>query len=61
MRPFPDTLGHTGFRDPGARDLAVPGEDEPPGPLQLAARLGVLLAIALAFGLAAQVLVSVPH
>ena len=61
MRPSPNRLGRARFRDLAARDLTIPGEDEPPGPFQLAARLGVLLAIAAAFGLAAQALVGVPH
>ena len=41
--------------------LAVPGENEPPAPRQMIARIGVVLAIALGFGLAAEVLVGVPH
>ena len=35
-------------------------DHEPPAPAQMFARLGLLLAIALGFGLIAQVLVGVP-
>jgi hypothetical protein len=45
---------------PGRRhadtDLYSSGECDPPSPLQMFARLGVLLVIALGFGLAAQFL-----
>ena len=34
---------------------------EPPGPAGMFARLSVLMVIALGFGLAAQLLVGVPH
>ena len=34
---------------------------EPPGPADMFARLGLLMVIALGFGLAAQLLVGVPH
>jgi hypothetical protein len=48
----------------GARanpDFDAAGVAEPPGPSGMFARLGVLLLIALGFGLAAQLLVGVPH
>jgi hypothetical protein len=35
--------------------------EEPPGPSGMFARLGVVLLIALGFGLAAQLLVGAPH
>jgi len=35
--------------------------DNPPAPADMFARLGVLMLIALGFGLAAQLLVGVPH
>ncbi len=35
--------------------------DEPPEPADMLARLGVLMAIALGFGLAAELMVGVPH
>lgn len=35
-------------------------EDDPPAPLQMFTRLGVLLTIALAFGLTAELLVRLP-
>lgn len=60
MRTSSNPLGRSRFRGFGARELA-PGESEPPAPLRIFARLGVLLAIALAFGMAAHVLVGVPH
>jgi hypothetical protein len=48
--------------DPPERglDRFDPYEDDPPAPLQIFTRLGVLLTIALAFGLAAQLLVQLP-
>jgi len=58
MRPPPDPLSRS---RPGFRELAVPGGSEPAAPLQVFARLGVLLAIALIFGMAAHVLVGLPH
>jgi hypothetical protein len=42
-------------------DRYDPYEIDPPAPLQIFTRLGVLLMIALAFGLAAEILVRLPH
>lgn len=42
-------------------DLAVRGENDELAPRRMFARLTVVLAIALGFGLAAQFLVGVPH
>jgi hypothetical protein len=42
-------------------DFDSAGVEEPTGPAGIFARLGVLLLIALAFGLAAQLLVGAPH
>ena len=36
-------------------------DDQPPRPADILTRLGVLLAIALGFGLLAQLLAGVPH
>ena len=41
-------------------DRYDPAEIDPPEPLQLFTRLGVLLVIALAFGLAAELLARLP-
>jgi len=61
MRTWTDPLGRSRFRGYGVRELAVPGGNEPPALLRIFARLGVLLAIALAYGMAANLLVGVPH
>jgi hypothetical protein len=49
-------------QDPPLRavDRNDPYEIEPPKPLEIFARLGVLLVIALAFGLVAELLVRLP-
>jgi hypothetical protein len=41
-------------------DQYDPSETDPPEPLQMFTRLGVLLVIALAFGLAAELLARLP-
>jgi hypothetical protein len=41
-------------------DRYDPSEIDPPDPLQIFTRLGVLLVIALAFGLAAELLARLP-
>ncbi len=41
-------------------DRYDPYENDPPAPLQIFTRLGVLLTIALAFGLMAELLVQLP-
>jgi hypothetical protein len=47
---------------PGLRlDRYDPCEIDPPAPLEMFTRIGVLLMIALAFGLAAELLVWLPH
>ena len=42
-------------------DFDAASAEEPPAPSDIFARLGVLVAVALCFGLAAQFLVGVPH
>jgi hypothetical protein len=42
-------------------DLYSSAECDPPTPLQMFTRLGVLLVITLGFGLAAQFLAGMPH
>jgi hypothetical protein len=61
--PSSDLLGRVHFsRRPGAfPDLDVCGAEERTTPAQMLTRLGVLLAIALGFGVAAQVLVGLSH
>ena len=51
-----------GYEDPPelGLDRYDPCEIDPPAPLQMFTRLGVLLMIALAFGLAAELLVRLP-
>ncbi len=58
-----DPLGRDDFwRRSGAfHDVAVFGGEGGPTPCKLLARLGVLFAIALGFGLAAQVLVGLSN
>ena len=50
------------YEDPPerGRDRYDPYEIDPPAPLQMFTRLGVLLMIALAFGLVAELLVRLP-
>jgi hypothetical protein len=50
------------YGDSGERELDRydPHEIDPPAPLQIFTRLGVLLVIALAFGLAAELLARLP-
>ncbi len=42
-------------------DFAASSDHEPPAPVEIFTRLAVLLAVALGFGLAAQLLVGMPH
>jgi hypothetical protein len=42
-------------------DFDAASAEEPPAPSDMFARLGLLLVVALCFGLAAQLLVGVPH
>jgi hypothetical protein len=42
-------------------DFDAASAEEPPAPSDMFTRLGVLIAVALCFGLAAQFLVGVPH
>ncbi len=57
-----DGVGADRDEDPPERglDRSDPYENDPPAPLQIFTRLGVLLTIALAFGLMAELLVRVP-
>jgi hypothetical protein len=62
MRNFvPDAASCTRVRNrrPAGTDLYASGERDPPTPLQIFTRLGVLLLITLGFGLAVQFLASV--
>ena len=61
MRASSKPFGCSRFRAFSAREFRVSGETEPPAPLWIFARLGVLLAMALAFGMAAHALVGVPR
>jgi hypothetical protein len=59
-----DRVTPEGYDDPPERglDRYDPCEIDPPAPLQMFTRLGVMLMIALAFGLAAELLVPLqPH
>ncbi len=63
MRNLSQARVHTERReDPPLRGLERydPYEIDPPAPLQIFTRLGVLLMIALAFGLMAEILVRLP-
>ncbi len=57
-----DRVTTAGYEDPPelGLDRYDPCEIDPPAPLQMFTRLGVLLMIALAFGLAAELLVRLP-
>jgi hypothetical protein len=59
---FRDRGTMAGYEDPPrlGLDRYDPCEIDPPEPLQIFARLGVLLMIALAFGLVAELLVRLP-
>jgi hypothetical protein len=58
-----DRARQAGYEDPPILNLDRydPCEIEPPAPLEMFTRIGVLLMIALAFGLAAELLVWLPH
>ena len=49
------------YRGLGISDFDPAPVEEPPGPSGIFAQLGVLLLIALGFGLAAQLLIGAPH
>jgi hypothetical protein len=57
-----DRVASEEYEDPPERglDRYDPCEIDPPAPLQIFTRLGLMLAIALAFGLAAELLVRLP-
>ena len=57
-----DPMTSEGYDDPPARGLDPydPCEIDPPAPMQIVTRLGVLLMISLAFGLVAELLVRMP-
>jgi hypothetical protein len=57
-----DPMTSDGYEDPPERGLDAydPCEIDPPEPMQIFTRLGLLLMIALAFGLAAELLVRLP-
>jgi hypothetical protein len=64
MRAFPpDTTSWALVRGRRQADTDVysSGECDPPSPLQMFTRLGVLLVITLGFGLAAQFLAGMPY
>jgi hypothetical protein len=60
--PSWDQATTDGYDDPPERglDRYDPCEIDPPAPLQMFTRLGLLLMISLAFGLAAELLVRLP-
>ncbi len=57
-----DPMTPNGYDEPPERGLDPydPCEIDPPAPMQIVTRLGVLLMISLAFGLAAELLVRLP-
>ncbi len=57
-----DPTTSDGYDDPPAHclDPYDPCEIDPPAPMQIFSRLGLLLMISLAFGLAAELLVRLP-
>ena len=57
----PDAMTATRIRRRATVDFEGAGAQEPPAPLDMFARLGVLVIVALCFGLAAQFLIGVPH
>ena len=58
----PDAMSQAYIREHGRHFPAAASSDyEPPAPLEMFTRLAALLAIALGFGLAAQLLVGMPH
>ena len=64
MQDFPpDAMSRTHGQERPFRfpDRAASSDSQPPAPLQMFTRLVVLLAIALGFGLAAQLLVGMVH
>ncbi len=62
MQSFPpDTMSRAHIQERDFPDLAASSDHEPPAPLEMFSRLVALLAIALGFGLAAQLLVGMPH
>jgi len=64
MRTFPPDAMSGAYVEKGQRDLSdlyASSDREPPAPLGMFIRLVVLLAIALGFGLAAHLLVGMPH
>ena len=64
MQSFPPdamSRAHVQERRHGFPDFAASSDREPPAPLEMFTRFVVLLAIALGFGLAAQLLVALPH
>jgi hypothetical protein len=54
-----NALSTAGAEDRNEADLSASSAEHPPEPLQIFTRLGVMLVIALGFGLAAQLLVVV--
>ncbi len=57
----PDAMTATRIRGRSTVDFEAAGAQKPPAPWDMLARLGVLVIVALCFGLAAQFLVGVPH
>lgn len=58
----PDAMSRANeLRRFGFPDHAASSDHEPPAPLEIFTRLAALLAIALGFGLAAQLLVGMVH
>jgi len=57
----PDTTTAASIHGQTMADFDAASAEEPPAPSDMFTRLGVLIAVALCFGLAAQFLVGVPH
>jgi hypothetical protein len=57
-----DPMASDGYEDPPERglDRYDPCEIDPPEPIQIFTRLGLMVMISLAFGLAAELLVRLP-
>jgi hypothetical protein len=60
-RRAPDTITAASIHVQTMADFDAASAEEPPAPSDIFARLGVLVAVAACFGLAAQFLVGIPH
>jgi hypothetical protein len=58
---LPDATMAARIRGQSMDDFDAASAEEPPAPYDVFTRLGMLLVVAICFGLAAQSLVGVPH